>query len=392
MIQRRDFLKHSLLFSAVISCGIKFISFPVAATGVNWNRTLILLELKGGNDGLNTVVPYSDENYYDLRPTLGIKREKVIQISDKVGFHPALLDLQSLWANKEMAIIQGVGYPDPNLSHFRGINIWNSASDAADFVDDGWITRLFSEDRPGSEFAADGVNLAGNSAGAIIGNKAKLITLGKKPDKTLKHASQIQPGRSQTANKALGHIIKQRRDLKKASNNIIKTQIKNIGLPNVFSQTDLGIQFQTAARLLIAGVKVPVIKLMIGGFDTHAGQEPIHSQLLREVSSTVTTFAKVMKSNNLWNNVAIMSYSEFGRRVAENNSSGTDHGTAAPQFVFGGKVKGGLYGNQPRLNNLENKNLKYQIHFREIYASVARDWWGMEAKFIKEKSLNLFSK
>jgi uncharacterized protein (DUF1501 family) len=131
-----------------------------------------------------------------------IKRDKVIQISDKVGFHPPLLDLRSLWTNKEMAIIQDVGYPDPNLSHFRGINIWNSASDAGDFVDDGWIARLFSEVRPGSEFAADGVNLGKNSAGAIIGNKAKLITLGKKPDKTLKQASRIRPGSLKQQTKA----------------------------------------------------------------------------------------------------------------------------------------------------------------------------------------------
>jgi uncharacterized protein (DUF1501 family) len=391
MIQRREFLKSSLLFPATIFSGLKFIPSQAYARNVNWNRTLLLLELKGGNDGLNTMIPYNDEIYYKLRPTLGVARDRIIQISDKVGFHPAFLNLRSLWENKEMAIIQGVGYPDPNLSHFRGINIWNSGSDADDFIDEGWITRLFQENRPGFEFAADGINLGKNAAGAIIGNKAKLITLGKKPDSTLNKASKILPGNSQTTNKALGHILKQRSDLRGAADNIIKKQIKNISLSSIFPQTNLGIQFQTAARLLLAGVKVPVIKLMIDGFDTHAEQEPQHSQLLSEVSSNIATFAKVMKSNNLWNNVAVMSYSEFGRRVAENNSSGTDHGTAAPQFIFGGKIRGGLYGSQPQLNNLENENLKHQIHFREIYASVSRDWWGAEAKFIKEKSLNLFS-
>ena len=391
MIQRREFLKSSLLFPAAIFSGLKFIPSQAYARNVNWNRTLLLIELKGGNDGLNTIIPYNDEKYYKLRPTLGIARDRIIQISDKVGFHPAFLNLRSLWENKEMAIIQGVGYPDPNLSHFRGINIWNSGSDADDFIDEGWITRLFQENRPGFEFAADGINLGKNTAGAIIGNKAKLITLGKKPDNTLNKASKILPGNSQTTNKALGHILKQRSDLRGAADNIIKKQIKNVSLSSIFPQTNLGIQFQTAARLLIAGVKVPVIKLMIDGFDTHAEQEPQHSQLLSEVSSNIATFAKVMKSNNLWNNVAVMSYSEFGRRVAENNSSGTDHGTAAPQFIFGGKIRGGLYGSQPQLNNLENENLKHQIHFREIYASVSRDWWGAEAKFIKEKSLNLFS-
>ena len=391
MIQRREFLISSLLFPAAIFSGLKFIPSQAYARNVNWDRTLLLLELKGGNDGLNTIIPYNDEKYYKLRPTLGIARDRIIQISDKVGFHPAFLNLRSLWENKEMAIIQGVGYPDPNLSHFRGINIWNSASDADDFIDEGWITRLFQETRPDFEFAADGINLGKNAAGAIIGNKAKLITLGKKPYSTLNKASKILPGNSQTPNKALGHILKQRSDLRGAADNIIKKQIKNVSLSSIFPQTNLGIQFQTAARLLIAGVKVPVIKLMIDGFDTHAEQEPQHSQLLSEVSSNIATFAKVMKSNNLWNNVAVMSYSEFGRRVAENNSSGTDHGTAAPQFIFGGKIRGGLYGSQPQLNNLENENLKHQIHFREIYASVSRDWWGAEAKFIKEKSLNLFS-
>ena len=391
MIQRREFLKYSMLFPAIVASGVKLILPPAYASDQNWDRTVILLELKGGNDGLNTVIPYTDDLYYELRPALGVKREKVIQISDKFGFNPAFSDLMPLWQNKQMAIVQGVGYPNPNLSHFRGINIWNSASDANDFIDDGWITRLFSEARPGVEFAADGVNLGKNSAGALLGNKAKLITLGTKPDTTLKQASRIQPGNSQMENSALSHILKQRRDLRGAADNIIQKQMKNIRLDGVFPQSKLGIQFQTAARLLIAGVKVPVIKLTIGGFDTHAEQEPLHSQLLSEVSVNIASFAKIMKINELWDKVAIMSYSEFGRRVAENNSSGTDHGTAAPQFLFGGKIKGGFYGNQPKLSDLEKDNLKHQIHFREIYASIARDWWGLKANFIKENSLNLFS-
>ncbi len=391
MMQRREFLKYSILISTVMAGKIKLITYPVYAANGNWGRTLILLELKGGNDGLNTIVPYTDELYYKLRPTLGVKRDKVMQISDKFGFNPAFSDLMLLWKNKEMAIVQDVGYPNPNLSHFRGINIWNSASNASDFIDDGWITRLFSEARPGAEFAADGVNLGKNSAGALIGNKAKLITLGKKPDNTLTQASRIRPGKSQMANKALDHILKQRRDLRGAADNIIEKQLKNISLDGVFPQSSLGLQFQTAARLLIAGVKVPVIKLTIDGFDTHAEQEPLHTELLSEVSKSVATFAKIMRSNDLWNKITIMSYSEFGRRVAENNSSGTDHGTAAPQFLFGGKIKGGIYGNPPELSDLNKGNLKFQVHFREIYASVARDWWGLNADFIKEKSLSLFA-
>mgnify|MGYP001420031760 FL=1 len=216
---------------------------PAYAGGKHWDRTLVLLELKGGNDGLNTLVPYTDEEYYNLRPTLGIKRDNIIPISDKIGLHPACSDLKTFWDNKEMAVIQGVGYPNPNLSHFRGINIWNSGSDSSDYIDEGWIARLFSESRPNETFAADGINLGQNPAGAIIGNGAKLITLGKKPDKTLKQASRIRPGKSAMANKALGHILKQRRDLRGAADNIVEKQIKNIDLSGVFAKTNLGNQF-----------------------------------------------------------------------------------------------------------------------------------------------------
>ena len=381
MLNRREFLKYSMMLSTVSVGGIAMLAKPLIAADENWDKTLVLLELKGGNDGLNTVVPYTDQEYYKLRPTLSIKKENVIQVSDVFGFNRALLPLLPLWQKNEMAIVQGVGYADPNLSHFRGINIWNSASDASVFIDQGWITRLFEERRPGNSFAADGVNLGGNQAGALIGNNAKLIALGKKPDKTLNQASRIRPGKSTMTNEALAHILKQRRDLRGAADNIVE---------NIFSDTKLGTQFQTTSRLLIAGVKVPVIKLMIDGFDTHAEQEPLHTELLTDVAENVAKFAHLMKSKNLWDNVVVMSYSEFGRRVAENNSSGTDHGTAAPQFLFGGKIKGGFYGKQPSLNNLEKGNLKYNVHFREIYGAVARQWWGLQANFIKEKSLNLF--
>jgi uncharacterized protein (DUF1501 family) len=389
-MKRRDFLKYSLILPTVTGSGLELLTSPVWAASGNWNRTLVLLELKGGNDGLNTVVPFTDKNYYDFRPTLAIPRDKVLKQTDKLGFNPAFAPLMPLWETKQMAVVLGVGYPNPNLSHFRGINIWNSGSDAETFIDSGWISRLLRESKPGRDFAADGINLGHNSLGPLGGDRTKVVTLIRKPEKFLKLASRIQPGNARMANPALAHIVKQRRDLRGAADNIVAKQIENVNVSGAFFDTKLGAQFETAARLLIAGVKAPVLKLTIGKFDTHAGQEPLHAELLSDIATNVAAFAKLMKAKGLWDNVTVMSYSEFGRRPFENNSSGTDHGTVAPHFLFGGKVKGGFYGEQSPLNDLDNQNLKYRVHFREIYASVAREWWGLNAGFIKEKPLGLF--
>ena len=148
MMKRRDFLKYSLVLPTVAGTGLELLSLPTHAATGRWDRTVVLVELKGGNDGLNTIVPYTDQKYYDIRPTLAIPRDKVLKQTDKLGFNPAFAPLMPLWEAKQMAVVLGVGYPNPNLSHFRGINIWNSASDAETFVDNGWITQLFDESKP----------------------------------------------------------------------------------------------------------------------------------------------------------------------------------------------------------------------------------------------------
>ncbi len=295
-----------------------------------------------------------------------------------------------LWDTQEMAVILGVGYPNPNLSHFRGIDIWNSASDSEDFLPNGWISHLFQESWPGKRYASDGINLANNPAGALNGNNARIVTLGASPEVFVENAIRVQPARSDMNNSALLHILKQRQDLRDAAESLGAKNIETELLNNVFPKSKLGAQFQIAARLIIAGAGAPVLKMTLSQFDTHTSQGIVHADLLSEVASNISIFAKIMKARGLWDKVAVMTYSEFGRRPKQNNSSGTDHGTAAPQFVFGGKVKGGFYGEQPPLDDLDNGNLKHRVHFRELYASIARDWWGLRADHIKEKSLGLF--
>ena len=187
------------------------------------------------------------------------------------------------------------------------------------------------------------------------------------------------------------HILKQRRDLRSAAEKIIARRMEAVRVKGGFPATPLGNQFRIAARMLIAGVKVPALKLSISKFDTHASQEPLHSELLANVASCVAAFAKEMERQGLWNDVLVMTFSEFGRRVAENSSSGTDHGTAAPQFLFGGRVMGGFHGNQPPLYDLEGGNLKHRLHFRSLYATVSEEWWGLRPDLIMEKPLGLIT-
>lgn len=388
-MKRRQFLRYAIFTTAFVGTTLHYFSFPAIARQHQWDKTLLLLELKGGNDGLNTVIPYADKNYSEMRPTLSISPDHVIKTTSNLGFNRAFQPLMPMLDANEMAVVLGVGYPTPNLSHFRGIDIWNTASDSNEVLSDGWISRLFLESPPDSMFVSDGINLADNIAGAIEGNQSKILTLETDPNNFINSAARLHTTNSAADNSAMSHILKQRQDMKQAAQKLAATNIRNVHEVSAFTDTKLGNQFQTAARLLIAGVRVPVLKLTIDKFDTHGNQEPLHGQLLSEIASNIAVFAQAMKKHNLWNNVLVMTYSEFGRRPAQNNSAGTDHGTAAPQFLFGGQVKGGFHGEQPPLNDLDNGNLKHRVHFRELYASVARQWWGLDASFIKERPLDL---
>ncbi|MBT3358461.1 MAG: DUF1501 domain-containing protein [Rhodospirillales bacterium] len=367
-----------------------------AWAAARWDRTLVLVELNGGNDGLNTVVPYTDPNYYDLRPNIAIPRDQVLQLDEKRGLHPGFEPLMPLWKNREMAIIEGLGYPEPNLSHFRGIDIWNTASDSKETLVDGWVSRLFKRYPPPSDFTADGIILGRNAMGPLQGSKGRTVSLLKNVEKTLKQSSRVRRGPVRDGDDALAHILRKRAHLRDATDDIISRHIGDIDLGASFSTEvitppgpSLGEQFEIAARLLASGVKTPLIKLFRIKFDTHADPPELHAELLSELAGAVSTFAEVMKAKGLWDKVLVMTYSEFGRRPKENFSLGTDHGTAAPHFLFGGRVKGGLYGEQPPLDDLDNGNLKHRLHFRSLYSSVVEEWWNLAPSFFEEKPLGV---
>jgi len=353
-----------------------------------WDRTLILIELKGGNDGLNTVIPYSDPNYYRMRPRLAVEDHKVIRLTPQLGLHPNLAPFQSMWEGGHMGIVLGVGYPKPNLSHFRSIEIWDTASDSHKYLDEGWIARVFADSRPPATLPADGVILGRDDAGPLFGANLRTVSL-KNPDKFLKQTRHLQKTSSPQSNPSLAHILSVQNQLHQTVEKFREQNFQTANPGADFPKHTLGRQLKTAAQLLASGLSLPVIKVSLGGFDTYANQPGTHARLLKQWAEAVTAFSKAMQAQGRWQNTMMMTYSEFGRRPAENGSRGTDHGTAAPHFVFGGRIRGGFYGRQPSLSALEGKNLAHHVHFRRLYATAAQEWLGLPARSLAARPLGL---
>lgn len=346
-----------------------------AATGATpYHNLLVLIELKGANDGLNTVIPFANPRYAELRPRLAIARDQVLQLTEQEALHPALKPLMPLWENKELAIVQGVGYPNANLSHFRSIEIWDTASKSEEYLDAGWLARVFAQHPAPRQFAADGVVVGSSDMGPLSGTGVRTIALADTAQ-FLRSAKLAQPGSDQR-NAALKHILAVENEIVHAAsklntNRVFKTE---------FSRTPFGNQIRTAAQLVASNAGMATIRLTLTGFDTHAGQLGTQANLLKELSEGIGTLKAALSELNRWDSTLVMTYAEFGRRPKENQSGGTDHGTANAHFVTGGRVQGGIYGQPPALNRLDgNGNLPFAVDFRSMYATVIDRWWGMDS-------------
>lgn len=350
---------------------------PAVSRG-RYDRVLVLVELNGGNDGLNTLIPYADDRYYQARPKLAIPRERVLQLSPKVGLHDALEPLMPLWQGNELAFVQGVGYAKPNRSHFRSIEIWETGSESDQILDEGWLARLFETFPLPPEFSVDGIVLGHRDAGPLNGKAVRTIAL-EDPQQFLQQAGRVRPVEQITTNAALAHILQVQRELSHASSDLQVRLQQAPPVSTTFPTTPIGKQLQTAAQLLTAKVPVAVIKVSIGSFDTHANQLGHHERLLKELAEGLVAFRQAVQQAGQWDRVLVMTYSEFGRRVSENASAGTDHGTAAPHLLLGGKVKGGLYGGMPSLTDLQEGDLTHQVDYRSLYSTLVTNWWGLPA-------------
>lgn len=357
-------------------------------------RVLVVVQLAGGNDGLNMIVPYEQEAYYKYRPQLAIKKQDVLKLEQGVGLHPAATGLKSLYDDGCLAVVQGVGYPNPNRSHFTSMDIWHSA-DPQQKRRDGWIGRYFDAcckgDDPGPE-PIQGVALMGEAPLALQGdrfaplafeNADSLAWRGPKGDT---RAAELfrelnQPGSGSAGQSELAQYL-QRAALaaRMGAEDIRSAAAGKIGgsAPQRGRRGQLGNQLQMVARMIKAGLPTRIYYVSMGGFDTHAGQFGRHQQLMDQLGDALAGFMDTLKEDKLDDRVLVMSFSEFGRRVQENASGGTDHGEAAPMMLVGSKVRAGVHEPHPDMSKLHRGDLAFTTDFRRVYASVLRDWLKMK--------------
>jgi uncharacterized protein (DUF1501 family) len=362
-MKRRDFLAASI--SALALPG------RALAQSSGYRRLLVLVELKGGNDGLNSVVPYTDDAYYRLRPRIAIRPDDVLKLDGRIGLHPALKPMLPLWEARELAIVQGVGYPSPNLSHFRSIEIWDTASRSDQYLPEGWLARAFAGQPVPAQFAAAGVAVGGADMGPLAGGGIRAIAL-TDPDAFLRQARLANPvGKGR--NSALEHILKVEAGIVEAAARLDS----GAQFATEFPRGPFGNAVRVAARLAANPSGVAAVRLSLAGFDTHQNQANIHQRLLGELAAGIAALKSALVEAKRWDSTLVITYAEFGRRPQENNSNGTDHGTAAAHFIVGGRVKGGLYGEAPRLAELDGGNLRHAVDFRQLYATALERWWGV---------------
>jgi uncharacterized protein (DUF1501 family) len=367
-MERRDFLGFAGACVALAP-----VPAALAASSDAYRRVLVLVELKGGNDGLNTVVPYSDGNYYRLRPRIAIKREEVLQLSERAGLHASLAALMPLWQGRELAVIQGLGYAKPNQSHFRSIEIWDTASSSEQYLNEGWLARAFAENPVPRGFVADGVIVGSQEMGPFAGG-ARAVALSN-PDQFMRQARLATPS-AKRGNAALAHILKVEGEIVQAAGGLGA----GVNLRTEFPNGEFGNALRTAAQVIASQAGVAAVRVTLNGFDTHQNQPGQQANLLKQLGEGLSAFKSALVELNRWNSALVLTYAEFGRRAAENNSNGTDHGTANAHFAMGGLVKGGLYGQAPALDRLDAGNLVHNIDFRNLYATVLEKWWGGDAK------------
>jgi uncharacterized protein (DUF1501 family) len=364
-----------------------------ASPGHGYGNLLILIELKGGNDGLNTVIPFADPIYYTLRRNIGIRREQAIQLDERTALHPALQPLMPLWGSRQLAIVQGVSYAQPNLSHFRSIEIWDTASRSDEYLREGWLTRAFAASPVPAGFAADGVVIGSAEMGPLA-NGARAIAL-VNPVQFVRASRLAMPVSLPERNPALAHILDVENDIVRAADHLRPLQ-GQAQLKTAFPGGAFGSSIKAAMQVLaacdtpqgqpVSGQGVAVIRLTLNGFDTHQNQPGQQAALLRQFAEGLAAMQSALVELGRWNDTLVMTYAEFGRRPRENQSNGTDHGTVAPHFVAGGRVQGGLYGVPPLLARLDgNGNLPVSVDFRQLYATVLGSWWGLDAPAILQQ-------
>ena len=401
LISRRNFLKTSaVLVPALATMPLVFrravassaLESPVRQSPTA-NRTLIIVQMAGGNDGLNTIIPYTDGHYYDLRGGVSIHETDVLPIDDEVGFHPSLAEFKEFWDSGTLAVVEGVGYPDQSYSHFESMHIWQTA-DRDGKLGDGWLGRYF-ETLDNSQAKA----FHGMAVGKVLPPECSTPHL---PIPVVESVSlyQLQSDRANAAimedrTRALLKLYSSspmQTPYAVLLDNTVQTAVSTSQAVQdanqryrssvVYPDTSFGKGLKLLAEAIVGGLGIKVGHITIGGFDTHATQLKEQAALLQTFSQGIHAFNQDLKDHERDQDVVIMTWSEFGRRARSNASGGTDHGSAGAQFIFGTPVTGGFYGERPDLGYLYDDNLFFTTDYRRVYATVLEQWLGVPAEAI----------
>jgi uncharacterized protein (DUF1501 family) len=396
VIKRRSFLKTGALAAGSLMVP-RFLSAMQQPNRVPpGNRVLLVIQFSGGNDCLNTVIPVRNDIYYRERPVLGIQKDKCLALTDDAGLHPALETFKSLYDEGSLGILNSVGYPNPDRSHFRSMDIWHSASNSNEFVYTGWLGRYLDAACAGCDRPTAALELDDMLSMALKGDKSKGLAL-KDPARLYntsheKFFTDLANGRTDApGEQPVDYLYKTMTETLNSADYIFK-QSKLHPSAQTYPDTEMGRSLKTIASLIFSEINTRVYYISLGSFDTHVGQENKQKQLFTELDKAMNVFVKDLKANNRFNDVLMMSFSEFGRRVAQNASGGTDHGTAGNMFFAGGGLKQkGLLNAMPDLANLQDGDLKHQVDFKSVYATVLNKWLGADDKKILNGSYPLLS-
>ena len=378
-IKRKEFIQIGSLATASLMLPKFLKAFEGPAIVPSGNKVIVVLQLSGGNDGLNTVIPVRNDLYYKARPGLGINKQKALSVTDEAGLHPALDAFKELYDDGSLAIINSIGYPNPDRSHFRSMDIWQTASQSTEYWNSGWIGRYLDAqcsgcDKPTQAIEIDDVlslSMKGNTMNGIAVKDPKRL-YGTANEKFFRDVSRSR--QHDSGEQSVDYLYKTMAQTLSSADYIFN-QSRLHPTAADYPKTQLGNSLKTIASLIFSDINTKVYYVSLGSFDTHINQGAQQQRLFTEMNGAVKAFVKDLKANNRFEDVLLFSFSEFGRRVSQNASGGTDHGTANNMFlVSGGLKQKGLINAMPDLSDLQDGDLKYKVDFKNVYATVLNKW------------------
>ena len=390
-IKRKEFLQVGSLATASLMVPKFLKAFEKPMRVPAGNKVVVVLQFSGGNDGLNTVIPVRNDIYYKERPKLGIAKESALQLTDEVGLNPALIGFKELFDDGSLGILNNVGYPNPDRSHFRSMDIWQTATNSNEYASTGWIGRYLDAqckgcDKPTQALEIDDIlslALKGeNNNGLAFKNPRKLYSSSN--EKYFKDINADHKHGDETAD----YLYKTMSETLSSADYIFE-QSKLHPTVETYPDTGLGKDLKIVASLVMSDINTKIYYVSLGSFDTHVNQDNQQKRLFTELNDAVKAFTADLKKNNRFQDVLMMTFSEFGRRVTQNASGGTDHGTANNMFfISGGLKEKGIMNEMPDLADLNEGDLKHKVDFKDVYATVLNKWLGADDKMILGKQCN----